>query len=181
MILITGGCLGLLQHGRPSTTGLSVHAGTLLACRLYGGENTLCDYTNVPAVVLTPLEYAACGLSEEKANLMFGKDNIEVYHNYYWPLEWTLPARNKNSCYVKVISMSPQDRVVGLHIMGPNAGDVLQGFATAMKCGLTKRQLDATVGISPSSAQVSILFLSLFHKNVWILNQKSVPSVFDTY
>ncbi|XP_030004140.1 thioredoxin reductase 1, cytoplasmic-like [Sphaeramia orbicularis] len=147
--------IGSVQHGRPSTTGLSVHAGTLLACRLYGGENTLCDYTNVPAVVLTPLEYAACGLSEEKANLMFGKDNIEVYHNYYWPLEWTLPARNKNSCYVKVICYIPEnDRVVGLHIMGPNAGDVLQGFATAMKCGLTKRQLDATVGISPSSAQV---------------------------
>uniref|UniRef100_A0A3Q1BR23 Thioredoxin reductase 1, cytoplasmic n=1 Tax=Amphiprion ocellaris TaxID=80972 RepID=A0A3Q1BR23_AMPOC len=151
--------IGSVQHGRPSTTGLSVHAGKLLARRLYGGDSILCDYTIVPTVVLTPLEYAACGLSEERANLIFGEDSIEVYHSYYWPLEWTLPARNKNSCYVKVICHIPDhERVVGLHVMGPNAGDILQGFVTAMKCGLTKQQLDATVGIHPGAAQVSILF-----------------------
>ncbi|XP_054480984.1 thioredoxin reductase 1, cytoplasmic-like [Anoplopoma fimbria] len=147
--------IGSVQHGRPSTTGLSMHAGTLLARRLYGEDDILCDYTNVPTVVLTPLEYAACGLCEEKANLTFGEDSVEVYHSYYWPLEWELPARNKNSCYVKVICHTPDhDRVVGVHIMGPNAGDILQGFVAAMKCGLTKRQLDATVGIHPGSAQV---------------------------
>ncbi|XP_042258850.1 thioredoxin reductase 1, cytoplasmic-like isoform X3 [Thunnus maccoyii] len=147
--------IGSVQHGRPTTTGLSVHAGTLLAHRLYAGDNILCDYTNVPTVVLTPVEYAACGLSEEKANLTFGEATIEVYHSYYWPLEWTLPARNKNSCYVKVICHIPDhERVVGLHVMGPNAGDILQGFVAAMKCGLTKRQLDATVGLQPGSAQV---------------------------
>ncbi|XP_044199089.1 thioredoxin reductase 1, cytoplasmic-like isoform X3 [Thunnus albacares] len=111
--------IGSVQHGRPTTTGLSVHAGTLLAHRLYAG------------------------------------DNILVYHSYYWPLEWTLPDRNKNSCYVKVICHIPDhERVVGLHVMGPNAGDILQGFVAAMKCGLTKRQLDATVGLHPGSAQV---------------------------
>uniref|UniRef100_A0A3Q1F384 Thioredoxin reductase 1, cytoplasmic n=1 Tax=Acanthochromis polyacanthus TaxID=80966 RepID=A0A3Q1F384_9TELE len=113
-----------------------------------------CDYTLVPTVALTPLEYAACGLSEEKANLTFGEDSVEVYHSCYWPLEWTLPARNKNSCYVKVICHVPDHRVVGLHVMGPNAGDILQGFVAAMKCGLTKQQLDATVGIHPGAAQV---------------------------
>ncbi|XP_068442600.1 thioredoxin reductase 1, cytoplasmic-like [Clinocottus analis] len=147
--------IGSVQHGRPSTTGLSVHAGTLLARRLYGGDGVLCDYSDVPHVVLTPLEYAACGLSEEKANLTLGEDSVEVYHSYYWPLEWALPARDKNSCYVKVICHVPDhDRVVGVHVMGPNAGDILQGFVAAMKCGLTKRQLDATVGIHPGSAQV---------------------------
>ncbi|XP_031725730.1 thioredoxin reductase 1, cytoplasmic [Anarrhichthys ocellatus] len=144
-----------VQHGRPSTTGLSVHAGTLLARRLYGGDGILCDYTNVPTVVLTLLEYAACGLSEEKANLTFGEESVEVYHTYYWPLEWALPARNKNSCYVKVICHIPDhDRAVGVHVMGPIAGDILQGFVAAMKCGLTKRQLDTTVGIHPGSALV---------------------------
>lgn len=147
--------IGSVQHGRPATTGLSVHAGMLLAHRLYRGDSLLCDYTNVPSVVLTPLEYAACGLSEEKANLTFGEDNVEVYHNYYWPLEWELPARNKNSAYVQVVCHIPEkERVVGLHILGPNAGDILQGFVAAMKCGLTKEQLDATVGIHPGSAQV---------------------------
>ncbi|XP_059181604.1 thioredoxin reductase 1, cytoplasmic-like isoform X2 [Centropristis striata] len=146
--------IGSVQHGRPSTTGLSVHAGTLLARRLFREDSLLCDYTSVPTVVLTPLEYAACGLSEEKANLTFGEASVEVYHNNYWPLEWTLPARNKYSCYIKVICHIPDnERVVGLHVMGPNAGDILQGFVTAMKCGLTKQQLDATVGIHPGSAQ----------------------------
>ncbi|XP_010735211.3 thioredoxin reductase 1, cytoplasmic isoform X1 [Larimichthys crocea] len=147
--------IGSVQHGRPSTTGLSVHSGTLLARRLYRDDNILCDYTNVPTVVLTPVEYAACGLSEEKATLTFGEPKVEVYHRYYWPLEWELPARNKNSCYVKVICHIPDhERVVGLHVMGPNAGDILQGFVAAMKCGLTKQQLDATVGIHPGTAQV---------------------------
>lgn len=147
--------IGSVQHGRPSSTGLSVLAGTLLARRLYREESTLCDYTNVPTVVLTPLEYAASGLSEEKANLTFGEDDVEVYHSYYWPLEWELPCRHKNSCYVKVICHVPdKERVVGLHILGPNAGDILQGFVAAMKCGLTKDQLDATVGIHPGTAQV---------------------------
>lgn len=147
--------IGSVQHGRPSTTGLSVHAGILLARRLYRGDSILCDYTNVPTVVLAPLEYAACGLSEEKANLTFGEPNVEVYHSHYWPLEWELPARDKNSCYVKVICHIPDnERVVGLHVMGPNAADILQGFVAAMKCGLTKQQLDATVGIHPGSAQV---------------------------
>ncbi|KAM9334557.1 thioredoxin reductase 1, cytoplasmic-like [Symphorus nematophorus] len=147
--------IGSVQHGRPTTTGLSVHAGTLLARRLYREDSILCDYTNVPTVVLTPLEYAACGLSEEKANLTFGEASVEVYHSHYWPLEWELPARNKNTCYVKVICHIPdQERVVGLHVMGPNAADILQGFVAAMKCGLSKGQLDATVGIHPGSAQV---------------------------
>ncbi|CAG5927226.1 unnamed protein product, partial [Menidia menidia] len=145
--------IGSVQQGRLSTPGLSRQTGKLLAQRLYGGVNILCDYINVPTVVLTPLEYAACGLSEEKANLHFGEKSVEVYHSYYWPMEWTLPCRNKNSCYVKVICHIPDhERVVGLHIMGPNAGDVLQGFVTAMKCGLTKQQLDSTVGIYPGFA-----------------------------
>lgn len=147
--------VGSVQHGRPNTTGLSMHAGTLLARRLCAGDDTTCDYNNIPTVLFTPLEYAACGLTEETANITFGHDNIEVYHNYYWPLEWTIPARNKNSCYVKVICHIPDnERVVGLHVMGPNAGDIVQGFAAAMKCGLTKRQLDSTVGIHPMSAEV---------------------------
>lgn len=101
------------------------------------------------------MEYAACGLTEEKANTTFGEASVEVYHSYYWPLEWELPARNKYSCYVKVICHIPeQERVLGVHILGPNAGDILQGFVAAMKGGLTKQQLDATVGLQPGSAQV---------------------------
>ncbi|KAM6984720.1 thioredoxin reductase 1, cytoplasmic-like [Aplochiton taeniatus] len=147
--------VGTVQDGRPSTTGLSIQAGRLLAHRLYGGDKTMCDYTNVPNVLFTPMEYASCGLSEERANLKFGETNIEVYHSYYWPLEWTLVPRDKNSCYAKIICLIPdRERVVGVHVMGPGAGDIIQGFTVALKCGLTKQQLDATVGLHPVSAQV---------------------------
>lgn len=152
------GCVyavGSVQDGRLMTTPLAMHAGRLLAHRLYGGDDTKCDYTNVPTVLFTPMEYAACGLPEEGAIQTFGEGNIEVYHAYYWPLEWTLAGRDKNSCYAKVICHVPdQERVVGLHVLGPGAGDVVQGFAAAMRCGLTKRQLDATPGVHLASAQV---------------------------
>ncbi|CAL8405401.1 unnamed protein product [Arctogadus glacialis] len=115
-------------------------SGRLLAHRLYGGPTPPCDYSNIPL---------------ERANATFGEANIEVYHSYYWPLEWTVPARDKNSCYVKVVCHVPdQERVVGLHLMGPHAGDIVQGFSAAMTSGLTKRQLDATAGLQPTAAQV---------------------------
>ncbi|XP_036375624.1 thioredoxin reductase 1, cytoplasmic-like [Megalops cyprinoides] len=147
--------LGEAQEGRWGLRPAAVQAGRLLARRLYAGHSTKCDYTNVPVTVFTPMEYAACGLSEESANHKYGEDNIEVYHSYYWPLEWTLPARDKNSCYAKVICHIPDsERVVGVHVMGPNAGEVIQGFAVAVRCGLTKDQLDATIGIHPVCAEV---------------------------
>ncbi|XP_045064812.1 thioredoxin reductase 1, cytoplasmic-like [Coregonus clupeaformis] len=105
--------------------------------------------------MVTPMEYATCGLSEENAILKFGEDNVEVYHRYYWPLEWTVPRRDKNSCYAKVICHIPdQERVVGLHVMGSSAGEVIHGFAVALRCGLIKQQLDTTVGLNPVCAQV---------------------------
>ncbi|CAL8323923.1 unnamed protein product [Lota lota] len=148
-------CLSSTVPGAHSSPVLRASSGRLLVHRLYGGPTSPCDYSNIPLVLFTPLEYSACGLSEERANTTFGEANIEVYHSYYWPLEWTVPARDKNSCYVKVICHVPdQERVVGLHLMGPHAGDIVQGFAVAVTCGLTKRQLDATAALHPASAQV---------------------------
>ncbi|KAI1882152.1 hypothetical protein AGOR_G00247730 [Albula goreensis] len=149
--------VGGVQEGRSELelTPVAIQAGRLLARRLYRGQSTKCDYTNVPLTVFTPIEYAACGLSEESANHTYGGDNIEVYHSCFWPLEWTLPARDKNSCYVKVICHIPDhERVVGLHVLGPNAGEIIQGFAVALRCGLTKEQLDTTAGVHPGCAEV---------------------------
>ncbi|XP_030623740.1 thioredoxin reductase 1, cytoplasmic [Chanos chanos] len=145
-----------LTHPTTRTnSGLSVLAGRMLAQRLYGERSIKCDYSFSPAVVFTPMEYACCGLSEERACESFGEENIEVYHSPFWPLEWTLPARNKNSCYAKVICHIPDNRrVVGLHVLGPSAGEIIQGFAAALRCGLTKDQLDTTVAVHSVCAQV---------------------------
>ncbi|XP_060050307.1 thioredoxin reductase 1, cytoplasmic isoform X4 [Erinaceus europaeus] len=147
--------IGDILEGKVELTPVAIQAGRLLAQRLYGGSTVLCDYENVPTTVFTPLEYGSCGLSEEKAIHKFGEENIEVYHSYFWPLEWTIPSRDNNKCYAKIIcNIKDNERVVGFHLLGPNAGEVTQGFAAALKCGLTKQQLDNTIGIHPVCAEV---------------------------
>lgn len=147
--------IGDILEGKLELTPVAIQAGRLLAQRLYAGSNIKCDYENVPTTVFTPLEYGACGLSEEKAVEKFGEENIEVYHSYFWPLEWTIPSRDNNKCYAKIIcNIKDNERVVGFHVLGPNAGEVTQGFAAALKCGLTKMQLDSTIGIHPVCAEV---------------------------
>ncbi|ERE88878.1 thioredoxin reductase 1 [Cricetulus griseus] len=147
--------IGDILEGKLELTPVAIQAGRLLAQRLYGGSTVKCDYDNVPTTVFTPLEYGCCGLSEEKAVEKFGEENIEVYHSFFWPLEWTVPSRDNNKCYAKIIcNLQDNERVVGFHVLGPNAGEVTQGFAAALKCGLTKQQLDSTIGIHPVCAEI---------------------------
>uniref|UniRef100_H9H514 Thioredoxin reductase 1, cytoplasmic n=1 Tax=Macaca mulatta TaxID=9544 RepID=H9H514_MACMU len=151
--------IGDILEDKVELTPVAIQAGRLLAQRLYAGSTVKCDYENVPTTVFTPLEYGACGLSEEKAVEKFGEENIEVYHSYFWPLEWTIPSRDNNKCYAKIIcNTKDNERVVGFHVLGPNAGEVTQGFAAALKCGLTKKQLDSTIGIHPVCAEVGHLY-----------------------
>uniref|UniRef100_A0A8V5HGF9 Uncharacterized protein n=1 Tax=Melopsittacus undulatus TaxID=13146 RepID=A0A8V5HGF9_MELUD len=147
--------IGDILEGKLELTPVAIQAGKLLARRLYGGSSTKCDYINVPTTVFTPLEYGSCGLSEEKAIEGYGKQNLEVYHSLFWPLEWTVAGRDNNTCYGKIIcNKHDNNRVIGFHVLGPNAGEVTQGFAAAIKCGLTKELLDETIGIHPTCAEV---------------------------
>ncbi|NXF02577.1 TRXR1 reductase, partial [Smithornis capensis] len=147
--------IGDILQDKLELTPVAIQAGRLLVRRLYAGATTKCDYVNVPTTVFTPLEYGACGYSEETAVEKFGEENIEVYHSHFWPLEWTVPSRDNNKCYAKIIcNIQDNERVIGFHVLGPNAGEVTQGFAAAMKCGMTKEQLDSTVGIHPVCAEV---------------------------
>nr|XP_025948874.1 thioredoxin reductase 3 isoform X2 [Dromaius novaehollandiae] len=147
--------IGDILDGKLELTPVAIQAGKLLARRLYGGSSTKCDYINVPTTVFTPLEYGSCGLAEERAMEEYGKQNLEVYHSLFWPLEWTIPGRDNNTCYAKIIcNKHDNNRVIGFHVLGPNAGEVTQGFAAAIKCGLTKELLDETIGIHPTCAEV---------------------------
>ena len=111
------------------------------------------DYQYVPTTVFVPLEYSACGYTEEDAIAKFGEENIEVkshslyywsplffltslqvYHTHFKPLEYTVAEREDNACYVKVIcNLQDNQRVLGIHYLGPNAGEVMQGYAAAIK------------------------------------------------
>uniref|UniRef100_A0A9L0TLV9 thioredoxin-disulfide reductase (NADPH) n=1 Tax=Equus caballus TaxID=9796 RepID=A0A9L0TLV9_HORSE len=146
--------IGDILEGKLELTPVAIQAGKLLARRLFGDLMSECDYINVPTTVFTPLEYGCCGLSEEKAIEVHKKENLEVYHTLFWPLEWTVAGRDNNTCYAKIICNKFDNVLVGFHILGPNAGEVTQGFAAAMKCGLTKQLLDDTIGIHPTCGEV---------------------------
>jgi len=114
------------------------------------------DYVNVPTTVFTPLEYGSVGYSEEDAKNLFGPENIKTYHTQFKPLEWSYykSGRPDVECYVKVLVHTlDNNRVVGFHICAPNAGEVTQGLGVAIKCGVTKEQLDSCVGIHPTIAE----------------------------
>lgn len=96
------------------------------------------DYTNVATTVFSPLEYGCVGLSEEAAIAIHGDEKIEVYHMYYKPTEFFIPQKDISHCYLKVIAFKDGDeRVLGLHFVGPHAGEVIQGFSAAIKYVLT--------------------------------------------
>ncbi|XP_015115043.1 thioredoxin reductase 1, mitochondrial isoform X2 [Diachasma alloeum] len=146
--------VGDVLHKRPELTPVAIHAGKLLARRLFGNSEEKMDYTNVATTVFSPLEYGCVGLGEEQALAVHGEDNIEVYHAFYKPTEFFIPQKNMSHCYVKVVALKGNDqRILGMHFIGPHAGEVIQGFSAAMKCNITFPQLKSTVGIHPTSAE----------------------------
>ncbi|XP_061672526.1 thioredoxin reductase 2, tandem duplicate 2 isoform X2 [Syngnathoides biaculeatus] len=145
---------GDIGQGRPELTPTAIKAGKLLARRLAGHSREIMNYDNVPTTVFTPLEYSCVGLSEQEAEIRHGKDNIEVYHAFYKPLEFTVAERDASQCYLKVICKRDEEqKILGLHFTGPNAGEVTQGFAMGLQCGATYSHLLRTVGIHPTSAE----------------------------
>jgi thioredoxin reductase (NADPH) len=148
--------IGDVIEGMPELTPVAIQAGRLLAGRLFGGKTKKMDYADIATTVFTPLEYGVIGLSEEDAEKQLGKDNIVIYHALAKPLEWALNTEERGEEYgfFKVIcDKTKGEKVVGLHILGPNCGEVTQGFAVAMKAGMTKEHLDDAVGIHPTFAE----------------------------
>merc|ERR1719231_60195 len=133
------------------------------------------DYAKVATTVFTPIEYGTVGVSEDdvlvekpgvgektyNANInntyeyQTLKPGIAVYHKTFTPLEWTLThARDNTSCYMKIIVDETDDeRILGFHYVGPNAGEITQGFALAVRLGATYEDLRDTVGIHPTSVE----------------------------
>uniref|UniRef100_A0A2K6N7E4 thioredoxin-disulfide reductase (NADPH) n=1 Tax=Rhinopithecus roxellana TaxID=61622 RepID=A0A2K6N7E4_RHIRO len=146
--------IGDVVEGRPELTPTAIMAGRLLVQRLFGGSSDLMDYDNVPTTVFTPLEYGCVGLSEEEAVARHGQEHVEVYHAHYKPLEFTVAGRDASQCYVKMVCLrEPPQLVLGLHFLGPNAGEVTQGFALGIKCGASYAQVMRTVGIHPTCSE----------------------------
>lgn len=149
--------IGDCAHGRPELTPPAVMAGKLLVDRLYTQSKKLMNYDNIPTTVFTPIEYGSCGLSEENAINRYGKA-IKVYHAEFTPIEWKFDSEKEaETCYIKVIvNTNDNNRVIGFHILCPNAGEITQGVSIAMNCGLIKSTLDSSIGIHPTIAEEMI-------------------------
>eukprot|EP00339_Tiarina_fusa_P022079 CAMPEP_0117052568 /NCGR_PEP_ID=MMETSP0472-20121206/36337_1 /TAXON_ID=693140 ORGANISM="Tiarina fusus, Strain LIS" /NCGR_SAMPLE_ID=MMETSP0472 /ASSEMBLY_ACC=CAM_ASM_000603 /LENGTH=624 /DNA_ID=CAMNT_0004767245 /DNA_START=29 /DNA_END=1903 /DNA_ORIENTATION=+ len=155
-------CVGDVMEGCPELTPVAIQAGISLARRLFGGSKEPMDYVNVCTTVFTPIEYSCVGLSEDDAIAKYGQDGVEVYHREFLPLEWSLSSvrQNSNAFTKVVVEKSQEEKVLGIHYVGPNAGEVMQGYGISMKKGLTFKELTDTVGIHPTSAE-EIVTLSI--------------------
>ncbi len=140
--------------GRLELTPVALEEGMVLADHLFGplpGQRArTMDYDNIPTAVFTHPPIGTVGLTESQAREKCGA--IRVYRSDFKPLKHTLSGRDERTL-VKLIVDDASDRVVGLHMVGADAGEIVQGFAVALKCGATKAQFDATIGIHPTSAE----------------------------
>jgi thioredoxin reductase (NADPH) len=148
-------CVGDCAFGKPELTPPAVMAGKLLSERLFNGSKKLMNYKMIATTVFTPLEYSIIGYGEDEAINIFGRNNITAYHTVFKPLEWIyIENRPNDLCYVKMICKKDEnEKVIGLHYVGPNAGEVVQGFSVAVNLGATREDFANTVGIHPTCAE----------------------------
>jgi len=139
--------------GRAQLTPVAIAAGRRLADRLFGGQSGRhLDYENIPTVVFGHPPIGTVGLSEKSARERYGDANITVFRSSFVPLYNALTAA-KPRTHMKLVTAGSQQRIVGLHVVGPGADEMLQGFAVAVRMGATKKDFDDTVAIHPTSAE----------------------------
>lgn len=139
--------------GRFELTPVAIAAGRKLADRLYGGQpNARLEYENIPTVVFAHPPIGTVGLSEAAAREKFGEDALRVYRIRFTPMYHALTA-HKTPAVMKLVCTGDDERVVGCHVFGHGADEMLQGFAVAVRMGARKADFDATVAIHPTSAE----------------------------
>eukprot|EP00891_Asterochloris_glomerata_P007600 jgi/Astpho2/7600/Aster-02504 len=124
--------------------------GTYFARHLYGGDPIKPDYDNVASVVFSSPQVAKVGIDEEAAKEKIG--DVDIFTTTFTSLKNSL-TDNDLKGMMKVVVDAKTDKVLGIHLVGPEVAEILQGFAAAMKAGITKTQLDETVGIHPTAAE----------------------------
>jgi len=145
-ILVLGDVLGRIELTPVATT-----EGMAVANTLFGGKPTTVDYSNVPSAVFSQPPIGSVGLTEAQAREVHAAD-IDVYLSEFRPLKHTI-SLNEERTLMKLIVIRSTDRVIGAHMIGPEAGEMMQGFAVALKAGATKTIFDSTIGIHPTSAE----------------------------
>jgi glutathione reductase (NADPH) len=139
--------------GHFELTPVAIAAGRRLADRLFGGmTDRKLIYENIPTVLFTHPPIGTIGLSEHAAVMAHGAAGVKVYQTRFTPLVHAF-TRRKAKCSIKLVVAGPAEKIVGCHIIGHGADEILQGFAVAVRMGATKSDLDDTVAIHPTVAE----------------------------
>jgi glutathione reductase (NADPH) len=131
-------------------TPVAIAEGIAFANTVFAGTPARPDHSGVPTAVFSQPPVGCVGLTEAEARERCGE--IDVYRSSFRPMKHTLTGRDETTM-MKLIVERASDRVVGCHMVGPDAGEITQGLAIALKCGATKAQFDATIGIHPTAAE----------------------------
>ena len=138
--------------GRVALTPVAIAAGRRLSDRLFGGQSgAYLDYENIPSVIFSHPPIGTMGLSEAAAREQYG-DRIKVYTSEFKNMYYQITSRTSPTL-MKLITAGEDERVVGCHIVGDNADEIIQGFSVAVKMGARKRDFDNTVAIHPTVAE----------------------------
>jgi glutathione reductase (NADPH) len=141
--------VGDVTH-RVNLTPVAIREGHAFADTVYGGKPTPVDHTNVPTAVFSEPELGVIGLTETQARVRLAK--LDVYKTTFRPMKATLSGRDSRS-FMKLLVDGVSDRVVGCHIVGPGAGELIQMVGVAVKMGATKADFDATMAVHPTAAE----------------------------
>ena len=135
---------------RLNLTPVAIAEGAALVKTLFNNQPTRVNYENVPTCVFSQPNLGTVGLTEEQARLKY--PNIRVFRSHFTPMKHTLTGRTEKS-FIKLIVDADTDKVVGVHMLCIDAGEILQGLAIAINAEITKTQFDMTVGIHPTAAE----------------------------
>ena len=139
---------------RIQLTPIAIREGQAFADNLYGGKATRVDYDCVPSAVFSHPPIGAVGMTEAEARQKLG--SVRVYSSDFRPMKNVLANRDERALY-KMVCDEETDRVVGIHMIGPDCPEIIQAAAVAVKAGLTKAQFDATVALHPTMAEELVL------------------------
>lgn len=135
---------------RVNLTPVALAEGMFLARHLYNNETIPVEYENIPTCVFSQPNIGTVGLTEEEARDNY--EQIDIYKSSFTPMKHTLSGDDEKT-FMKLIVDKVTDRVIGVHMVGPEAGEIMQGIGIAMKAGASKADFDRTIGIHPTTAE----------------------------
>ena len=135
---------------RMQLTPVALAEAMVVADRLFNKSARTMDYADIPTTIFSDPNVGSVGLSEAKARERHG--NVAIFRTDFIALKHRLTGRDER-VLMKLVVDKASDRVLGVHMVGPDAGETIQGFAVALKCGATKAQFDSTIGIHPTAAE----------------------------